>query len=85
MGLGNRHPVITLTMASSPIMDDNIRFQEQHLVSHVHFGEGKCLEVGAGGPDGRGDGFHQQLLQVLAHKWPHLLQNLPEKVCISND
>lgn len=65
-------------------MDDNIKYQEQHLVSHVHFCEAKCLEVGAWGPDGRSDGFHQQLLQVLANKWPHLLQHLRQKLCIIN-
>lgn len=59
-------------------MDDSVTYQRQHLVSHVHFREAKCLEVGARGSDGRSDGFHQQLLQVLANKWPHLLQHLKE-------
>lgn len=50
----------------------------KHLVSHVHLGEAKCLEMGARRSDGRGNGLHQQLLQVLAHKRPHLLQHLKQ-------
>lgn len=35
--------------------------------------------MNAGGSDGRSDGFHQQLLQILANKGPSLLQDLHER------
>lgn len=35
--------------------------------------------MNAGGPDGRSDGFHQQLLQILADEGPGLLDDLQEK------
>ena len=47
-----------------------------NLVSKVHLGEAKGLQVGAGVPDGRSNGLYQQLLQILAHKGPYLLQHL---------
>ena len=50
-----------------------------HLVPQVDLGEAEGLEVGVGGPDGRSDGAHQQLLQVLAHEGPGLLQDLGEQ------
>lgn len=55
---------------------DVLSYLWHHLVSHVHLGEAESLEVGARGPDRRSDGFHQQLLKVLANKGPHLLQHL---------
>lgn len=36
--------------------------------------------MNAGGPDGRSDGFHQQLLQILADEGPGLLDDLQEKI-----
>lgn len=50
-----------------------------HLVSYVDLGEAEGLQVNAGGPDGRSDGFHQQLLQILADERPGLLDDLQEK------
>lgn len=47
-----------------------------HLVSQVELGEAEGLQVNAGGPDGWSDGFYKQLLQILAHKGPCLLQDL---------
>lgn len=51
-----------------------------HLVSYVDLGEAEGLQVNAGGPDGRSDGFHQQLLQILADERPGLLDDLQEKI-----
>lgn len=34
--------------------------------------------MNAGGPDGRSNGFHQQLLQILADEGPGLLDDLQE-------
>ena len=50
-----------------------------HLVSQVDLSEAEGLEVGVGGPDGRSNGAHQQLLQVLAHEGPGLLQDLEDR------
>lgn len=36
--------------------------------------------MNAGGPDGRSDGFHQQLLQILADEGPGLLDDLQEQI-----
>lgn len=50
-----------------------------YLVSYVDLGEAESLQMGVGGADGRSDGFHQQLLQVLAYKGPGLLQDLQDR------
>lgn len=47
-----------------------------HLVSYVDLGEAESLQVDAGGPDGRSNGLHQQLLQILADEGPSLLDDL---------
>lgn len=50
-----------------------------YLVSYVDLGEAEGLQVNAGGSDGRSDGFHQHLLQILANERPGLLDDLQEK------
>lgn len=47
-----------------------------NLVSDVDLGEAESLQVDAGGPDGRSDSLHQQLLQILADEGPSLLDDL---------
>lgn len=51
-------------------------YQWHHLGSHVHFCEAEGLEVVAWSSDRWSNGFHKQLLEVLANKGPHLLQHL---------
>lgn len=57
----------------------DLRPLRAYLVSYVDLGEAEGLQMNAGGPDGRSDGFHQQLLQILADEGPGLLDDLQEK------
>lgn len=52
----------------------------RYLVSYVDLGEAESLQMNAGGTDGRSNGFHQQLLQILAYKGPSLLQDLHDRI-----
>lgn len=55
-------------------------YQDVYLVSYIDLGEAEGLQVNAGGPDGGSDGFHQQLLQILADEGPGLLDDLQEQI-----